>query len=271
MMSSWFTSIKYIKKMQKISYKIPEFSSMKNYPKELYCSGNEKLLECKKISIVGSRKPTQYSRQLTQELSSKLSRAGICIVSGGAMGIDAMAHSGAGSANTIAVLPCGINLKYPKVNVNLLNEIEKNGLLLSQFAPDFQATPWSFVARNELVVALGDILIVSEAELDSGSMRSVAFALAMGKEIYVLPQRLGESGATQELLKNGQAKAIYDIDAFVGEFGSLDIINAVGDDFTEFCKTNPSYEELLKKYPQRTFEAELSGEIKVVNARVNLL
>jgi DNA processing protein len=257
--------------MQKISYTIPELVFMKSYPKEIYYSGNEKLLERKKISIVGSRKPTQYSRKLTQELASKLSRAGVCIVSGGAMGIDAMAHSGARSANTIAVLPCGIHLKYPKVNVNLLSEIEKNGLLLSQFAPDFSAAPWSFVARNELVVALGDVLIVTEAELGSGSMRSVAFALAMGKEIYVLPQRLGESSATQELLKSGQAKAIYDIDAFVKQFGSVEIINAVGDDFTEFCKTNPSYEELLKKYPQRTFEAELSGEIQIVNARVQLL
>ncbi|MBU1928157.1 DNA-protecting protein DprA [bacterium] len=257
--------------MQKISHNIPELSSMKNYPKEVYYSGNEKLLERKKISIVGTRKPTKYSRQLTQELSSKLSRAGVCIVSGGAMGIDAMAHSGAGSTNTISVLPCGINLKYPKVNTNLLIDIEKHGLLLSQFALDFRAAPWSFVARNELVVALGDVLIVSEAELGSGSMRSVEFALAMGKEIYVLPQRLGESSATQELLKNGQAKAIYDIDAFVKQFGTAEIINAAGDDFTEFCKTNPSYEELLKKYPQRTFEAELSGEIKVENARVILL
>lgn len=114
---------------------------MKNYPKEIYCSGSEKLLKRKKISIVGSRKPTQYSRQLTQALASKLSLAGVCIVSGGAMGIDAMAHTGAGSANTISVLPCGIKIKYPRVNVNLLNDIEKNGLLLSQFAPDFRAAP----------------------------------------------------------------------------------------------------------------------------------
>jgi DNA processing protein len=257
--------------MQKIDYEITELSSMKNYPKEIFCSGNESLLKRKKISIVGSRKPTKYSRQVTQELALKLSRAGVCIVSGGAMGIDAMAHSGAGSANTISVLPCGIHLKYPKVNATLLSEIEKNGLLLSQFAPDFNAAPWSFVARNELVVALGDVLIVCEAELGSGSMRSVEFALAMGKEIYVLPQRLGESGATQELLKNGQAQAIYDIDAFVQKFGVEELVNVAEDEFRLFCKTNPSYEELLKKYPQRAFEAELSGEIKIVNARVKLL
>lgn len=254
--------------MQKIAQTIPELIAMKNYPKEIYSSGDEKLLDRKKISIVGTRQPTKYSRQFTHELASKLSKAGICIVSGGAMGIDAMAHSGAGSANTISVLPCGISLKYPKVNANLLSDIEKNGLLLSQFAPDFRATSWSFVLRNELVVALGDVLIVSEAELDSGSMRSVAFALAMGKEIYVLPQRLGESGATHELLKNRQAKAIHDIDEFVAKFGVIEIKSAKGDDFMEFCKTAPSYEDLLKKYPQRAFEAELSGEIRILNAKV---
>lgn len=257
--------------MHTIDYNIPELLSMKSYPKEIYYSGHEKLLERKKISIVGSRKPTQYSRQLTQVLASKLSLVGVCIVSGGAMGIDAMAHTGAGSANTISVLPCGINIKYPRVNVNLLNDIEKNGLLLSQFAPDFRAAPWSFVARNELVVALGDILIVSEAELGSGSMRSVDFALEMGKEIYVLPQRVGESSATQKLLKDSQAKAIYDIDDFVKMFGVVKIENIKGDDFREFCKTHPSYEEVLKKYPQRAFEAELSGEIRVINARVSLI
>lgn len=256
--------------MQQIDVRLPELESMKNYPKELYALGNQTLLQRKKISIIGSRKPTKYSRQMTQEIASKLSKAGVCIVSGAAMGIDAIAHHGAGSGNTIAVLPCGLEYKYPSVNKSLLESIEKNGLLISQFAPAFQATPWSFVQRNEIVVALGDVLIVGEAELGSGSMRSVEFALAMDKKIYVLPHHIGESSATQKLLQEGKAEAIYDIDAFVAIFGALESINAKGDNFTELCKTNPSYEELLKKYPQRAFEAELSGEIRVVNARVYL-
>ncbi|MGB3961276.1 MAG: DNA-processing protein DprA, partial [Sulfurimonas sp.] len=117
---------------------------LKNCPKELFYLGDNTLLDRKKISIVGSRKPTKYSRQMTQELASKLSKVGVCVVSGGAMGIDAMAHNGAGSANTIAVLPCGLEHKYPAVNAALLCDIEKKGLLLSQFAPAFRATAWSF-------------------------------------------------------------------------------------------------------------------------------
>lgn len=186
----------------------------------------------------------------------------------------------------MTVLPCGIDIKYPSVNKHLLTEIEKNALLLSQFDLGFGAAPWSFVVRNELVVALGDALVVAEAEEGSGSMRSIEFALKMGKEIYVFPQRLGESEATNNLLKEGKAKAIYDIDAFVASFCISEVPHAStisdtkstlfaspikADDFLDYCKSNPTYEEALKKYPQRVFEADLSGLIAVRNARVYLL
>lgn len=256
--------------MSRVYDNIPELLSMKSYPKDLFYNGNFALLKKPKISIVGSRKPTQYSRSMTQQLSSALSRAGVCIVSGGAMGIDAMAHSGAGSSNTIVVLPCGIDLRYPSVNKNLLDDIEKNGLLLSQFESGFTATPWSFVVRNELVVALGDVLVVGEAELGSGTMKSVEFALKMKKEIYVLPQRLGESSGTNMLLKNSLAKAIYDIDEFVSKFSLLNSV-IKKDDFLKFCMTNPTYEETLLKFPNRVFESELSGEIEIKNGRVSLI
>lgn len=255
---------------------IPELSCMKKYPSQIFYEGNLELLKSPKISIIGTRKPSKYSRSTTQQLASLLSKNGVCIVSGGAMGIDATAHLGAGSANTISVLPCGIDIKYPAVNKNLLSEIEKNGLLLSQFESGFRAAPWSFVVRNELVVALGDVLVVAEAEIGSGSMRSVEFALAMGKEIFVIPQRLQESSATNRLLQEGKATAIYDIDAFVErfattEFAHAEFAHAKSDEFLEFCKTNPSYDVALAKYPNRIFEAELSGEIKIENAKIFLL
>jgi len=245
-------------------------TQMKSYPKEIYYDGNLELLKSTKISIVGSRRPSKYSKELTYKLSSSLSKHNVCVVSGGAMGIDAIAHMGAGSSNTISVLPCGIDIKYPAVNKNLLTDIQKNGLLLSQFSEGFRATPWSFVLRNELVVALGDVLIVAEAELGSGSMRSIEFALEMGKEIFVLPQRVGESGATNELLKNYKAKAIYDIEEFVSNFSDNDL-HVTSDEFLSYCDTNPTYEDALSKYKDRIFEAELSGEITIRNGKVFLV
>ncbi len=257
--------------MGRIQELIPELASMKKYPQNLFYEGNLALLQSPKVSIVGTRKPSQYARTLTYQLASLLSKSGVCIVSGGAMGIDAIAHSGAGSSNTIAVLPCAVEIKYPHINKNLLSDIEKNGLLLSQFEEGFQATPWSFVLRNEIVVALGEVLVVAEAELGGGSMRSVEFALGMGKEIFVLPHRLGESSGTNALLQEGKAKPLYDLEAFVSRFASTTLINTKNDPFLEFCKTNPNYDVALAKYPQRVFEAELSGEIKIENAKVFLV
>ncbi len=256
--------------MAQMQENIPELSCMKKYPQSLSYSGNLELLNRTKISIVGTRKPSKYTREFTQKLASTLSKHNICVVSGGAMGVDATAHLGATSSNTIAVLACGIDIKYPAVNKNLLSDIERNGLLLSQFEVGFKARPWSFVTRNELVVALGEVLVVSEAEPGSGSMRSIEYALKMKKDIYVLPQRLGESGATNELLKSGKAKAIYNIDEFVSKFSNIstNIQHTKSDEFLEFCKTNPTYDEALVKFPNRVFEAELSGEIEVINAKI---
>ncbi|EQB40090.1 hypothetical protein M947_03450 [Sulfurimonas hongkongensis] len=257
--------------MQEAKEKISELEVMKSYPKELFFSGNTTLLTRKKVSIVGSRKPSKYSRVLTHQLASQLSKNGVCIVSGGAMGIDAIAHKAAGEANTISVLPCGINVKYPAINKNLLCDIEKEGLLLSQFKKDFKATPWSFVVRNELVVALGDVLIVAEAQLGSGSMRSVEFALKMGKEIFVLPHRVGESSGTNELLKQDKATAIYDVEEFASRYRDVDEkLEIKRDDFLEFCRSSPTYDEAQKRYPSRVFEAELGGEIVIQNGLVVL-
>ncbi len=257
--------------MRRLQEEILALQSMKKYPQELYISGNAELLQRKKVSIVGARKTSKYARELTHKLATALANVGVCVVSGGAMGVDAVAHLGAGSHNTIAVLPCGINIKYPAVNKNLLNDIERDGLLLSQFSPDFRARPWSFVTRNELVVALGEVLVVAEAELGSGSMRSIEFALQMGKEIFVFPHRLGESSATNALVQKGKAELIYDIDAFVSRFGSVEKKELIEDDFHLFCKTNPTYDAALAKFPQRVFEAELSGEIEIKNGKVFLL
>jgi len=243
-----------------------------NFELDFSYRGNLKLLKSKKISIVGSRKPSKYSREMIQKLSSLLARHGVCVVSGGAMGIDAVAHNGAGVLNTIAVLPCGINVRYPSVNKNLLNNIEKEGLLISQFKEDEKPRNYYFVQRNEVVVSLGDVLVVGEADLNSGSMRSIEFALKMKKKIYVLPQRLGESMATTKLVQENKAEFIYDIEQFVLDFVGKEALHVEDklDEFLLYCKASPSYDEALAKYPSRVFEAELSGEINILNGKVVL-
>lgn len=253
-----------------LSEHIAALESMKKYPKDIFYRGDLSLLKRKRISIVGSRTPNQYARYKTQELSSKLAKAGLSIVSGGAIGVDALAHRAAGVNNTIMVAATGIDKRYPAINAKLIEEIESQGLVLSQFAQGAGATKYSFVLRNELVVALGEVLIVTYADLDSGTMRSVEFAKQMGKKIYVLPHRIGESEGTNLLLQQGEASAIYDIESFVASFATVKSTQEESDGFRLFCQSNPTYEVALQRFGARVFEAELLGEIVVKNGVIEL-
>jgi len=251
------------------NFHIPQLDKMKEYPKELFYIGKSNLLQKKLISIVGSRRPNAYTKKFTYELAQKLSLKNICIVSGAAMGVDGLAHNGAGVSNTIAVVANGLDIRYPAVNKNLITQIEQEGLVLSQFPKTTQARLYSFVQRNEIVVALGDILIVTQADRNSGSLRSVEFALEMGKKIFTLPHRLGESLGTQDLLKNGFAEVIYDIDSFIESLGYAQE-ETQDDDILEFCKTYPTYDEAVSKFGEKIFEYELLGKIKIGNGVISI-
>ncbi|SHO81716.1 Rossmann fold nucleotide-binding protein Smf possibly involved in DNA uptake [hydrothermal vent metagenome] len=257
--------------MAKIDIDIKELHNMKKYPKELSYKGNLELLKRPKVSIVGSRRPISYTKQYTTQIVKALINRGVVIVSGGAMGVDAIAHQSATPKNSISVYATGIDIKYPSVNRNLLQSIEEEGgLVISQFKDNFKATSWSFVLRNELVVALGDILIVSEADINSGSLKSVEYAIEMGKKIFVLPHRIGESLGTNELLAKGLAKPIYDIEEFASRYGVSVNSDIVKDDFFYFCQTFPTYDEVLEKFGDRVYEAEFDEVIYIENGIVYL-
>lgn len=258
--------------MLQITEHIPPLDAMENYPKRLFYKGHLSLLQKKMVSIVGTRRPSQYTKHFTQLLAHRLSKAGVVVVSGAAMGVDAIAHRGAGLANSIAVVATGLDIRYPKINRDLIASLEQEGLVLSQFEAGFKATPWSFVVRNELVVALGEVLIVTQADLNSGSMRSVEFALKMGRPIYVLPHRIGESEGSNRLLQEGLATPIYDIDAFVSKcVPSGAKQEGARDPFVDYCSSNPHYDDALKLFGTQLYEAELEGRIEVKNGKIFLI
>jgi len=251
---------------------IRAFESMKKYPSELFFRGDLSLLERPMVSIVGTRTPSLYTQQITEQIAKALAYRGICIVSGAAMGVDACAHRAAGEENTVAVLGCGLDIRYPAINRVLIEGIEQKGLLLSPFNDGFRATKWSFVVRNELVVALGDVLIVTEADLGSGSLRSVAFAKEMGKRIYVIPHRLGESEGTNRLVQEGEAEVIYDVEAFASQFGEAVMQSSIEkDDFFYFCQSYPTLDEAIARFGDRVYEAELEGIVTIHNGIVRLV
>ena len=244
-------------------------AQMKKEPKEVFYRGDLSLLERPKISIIGTRRPSQYAQRMTAEIARRLSGAGVVIVSGAAMGIDATAHRGAGYANTIAVMANGLDIRYPAINAELIGNIEAYGLMLSMYEEGTPQARWRFVSRNEMVVALGDVLIVSEAQRDSGSMCSVSYAQKMGKKIYTFPHRMGESEGIMDLVKTGEAEIIYDIDSFVAQYGQAKVCEA--DPFLAFCLENPSYEAALRAHGEKVSLYELDGKIAVENGQIRLL
>jgi DNA processing protein len=253
-----------------INFNIDELSSMKKYPPELFYIGNLELLKRKKISIVGTRRPSSYTKEFTYKLASKFSDANVCIVSGAAMGVDAIAHQGAKSNNTIAVVANGLDIRYPSVNKNIIIDIEKNGLIISAYKEKEKARNYTFVLRNEIVVALSDFLIVTEADMNSGSLTSVNYALEMGKKVYTIPHRINESLGTQELIEQGLIEVIYDIDKFINNICGIKN-KIIEDDVLLFCRNNPSYESAISKYPNKILEYELEGKIEIKNGRIVII
>lgn len=254
--------------IKEVNFHIDKLDTMKKYPKNIYYLGNIDLLNKRTISIVGTRKPNNYTKQYTHELAKALSEHNICVVSGAAMGVDAIAHNAATPYNTIAVAGTGLDIRYPAVNRKLIEDIEKNGLMLSQFPIKTSSQRYNFPIRNEIVVSLGECLIVAQADENSGTMRSVEFALKMNKPIFVLAHRIGESVGTNKLLEQNLATAIYDIDKFIEDFVGFKNEIKHSDDFLEYCKTTPTYDDVMQKFPEKIFEYELSGKIQVTNGLV---
>ena len=229
----------------------------------LFYRGDISLLKRPKVAIVGSRKASIYSKQLTASLSYKLSKH-FTIVSGGAIGIDAIAHQNSNN-NTIMVSPCSLDIIYPKSNKKIIENIQKNSLAISEYEKDFSPKNYTFVQRNRIVVGISDLVIIVEANKDSGSMRSYEWAEKFKKPIFVLPHRINESSGTNYLLKNNLAKPIWDIDEFCNQF--FDTTNT-NDELLEFAKTNPTFEEMLKKFGEKVYEYELEGKIAIKDSKV---
>lgn len=258
--------------IKKIKCDLNTFGMISKKHDSLYCLGNTDLLLNKKISIVGSRRPSLYAQTYTHKISNELSKRGITIVSGAAMGVDAIAHKATVNYNTIAVVANGLNIHYPSVNKKLIQEIENKGLMLSQFEENEKARNYTFVQRNEVVVCLGDALIITHADLNSGSLRSAEFAIKHNKPIFVLPHRLDESLGTQHLIQEGKATPIYDIESFANRFGEIhNHKECKKDDFLTYCKKHSNYEQVFAHNEEKLLEYEIEGKIRINNGIITVV
>lgn len=187
-------------------------------PKTLFYVGNINDLDSKPVvSIVGSRAVTPYGRHVTERLARELASRGVIIVSGLALGVDAIAHAAAleTGGNTVAVLPSPVTSVYPATNRNLAQKIiEQGGALISEYGDDDRSEAFKtrFIERNRLVSGLADVLLITEASDKSGTMHTANFALEQGKTVMAVPGNITSptSAGTNNLIKTG-ALAVTDV------------------------------------------------------------
>lgn len=177
-------------------------------PAELYCLGDIPTERRPSVAIVGSRKPSSYGREVTAKIAHDLARRGVVIISGLALGVDAIAHQAALDAGgtTIALQANGLHALNPRTNRQLGEHIiEQGGAILSEYEPGIEAMKHQFLERNRLVSGLADAIIITEAAARSGSLNTAAHALEQGKEIYVVPGNITSpmSAGCNQLLRQG--------------------------------------------------------------------
>ena len=163
-------------------------------PIGLVIKGNRELLGNlgKSISIVGSRKPSQYGLSVSKKLAADGANAKLVVISGGAYGIDTAAHKGAVDAggSSVAVLAGGFNHLYPSENESLFSQISRKGLLISEVMPNVKSEPSRFLIRNRLIAALSKATVVVEAEFISGSIRTARDAAEIFRPVFAIPGQI---------------------------------------------------------------------------------
>jgi DNA processing protein len=176
-------------------------------PIVLYVRGDVRESDRFFVGIVGSRRASIYGKSMTERIAKDLSNRGICVVSGGARGIDASAHNGALAAGgrTIAVLGCGIDVAYPSEHKQLFSQIAESGAVVSEFPPGTRPEAWRFPARNRIISGLSLGTLVVQAPTDSGALITAKFAAEQGRDVFALPGNVDDirNEGSHALIRDG--------------------------------------------------------------------
>lgn len=239
------------------------------------------------MAIIGTRKPTAYGQAITHKLAYQLAKHGVVIVSGLALGVDAIAHKAALEAGgtAIAVMPGGLTHIAPRANRNLAIDILRGGgMLLSEYAPDDPIYKVNFIARNRIVSGISDGLLVVEATAKSGTMHTASFALEQGRAVMAVPGNITSpySEGCNNLIKRG-ALAVTDVKDIIEELGlntkSKQTVLPLGDTAEEhtiltLLGAGEADGEILQKNSQLTPDVfsqtltmlEITGKIRALGA-----
>ena len=190
-------------------------------PLILYYKGDATLLKRAGVGIVGSRKCTAYGQKVTREFASALAKIGAVIVSGGARGVDTVAHEAClkESGKTICVLGSGIDISYPCENQGLFQQIGQQGLMVTEYPKGFKPERWTFPMRNRIIAALSQEIIVTEAAEKSGSLITATFGEELNRRIYAIPHDITSyNGVGNHHLIEMGARILFDRPQFILEY-----------------------------------------------------
>ncbi len=179
-------------------------------PAVVFHTGDPQVVDGPRVAIVGTRRCTRYGSDVAFELGRDLASAGVGVVSGLALGIDAAAHAGvleAKAARPIAVVGNGLDRVYPERNRALWRAVAEQGVLLGEAPVGAPPERWRFPARNRIIAALADVVVVVESHASGGAMHTVAEAAARDRTVLAVPGpvRSSASGGCLELLADGCA------------------------------------------------------------------
>ncbi|MEW6429045.1 MAG: DNA-processing protein DprA [Thermodesulfobacteriota bacterium] len=176
-------------------------------PLVLFVKGDSGLLAGDCLAVVGARAASVYGLEVAEKYAAMLARAGLTVVSGMAMGIDAAAHRGCLTAGgrTIAVLGCGLDIVYPGQNRELYRRIGESGALVSEYPLGTKPDAFRFPARNRIISGLSLGVLVVEAAKRSGSLITAELALEQGREVFAIPGRVDspKSAGTHRIVQQG--------------------------------------------------------------------
>jgi DNA processing protein len=190
-------------------------------PALLYMLGSIEEKDHDSIALVGTRNPTEYGKEVTEELCGGLVQSGFTIVSGLARGIDTVVHSAAlhFGGRTIAVIGCGVDIIYPQDNIRISRQIQQRGAILSEYHIGTKPEAGNFPKRNRIIsgMTLGTVII--ESSSSGGAMITASYALDQNREIFAVPGPITEkrSNGTNTLIQQGRAKLVQSCEDIIEE------------------------------------------------------
>lgn len=234
-------------------------------PGVLYIWGKMPCVDDKlSIAMVGTRNATRYGVMASHTLSGSLSKLGVVIVSGGALGIDSASHIGTLEAGgtTICVLGCGIDTKYLHGNASMRKNIAHTGAVVSEYPPGTNAYPSNFPVRNRIISALSDGVIVVEADEKSGSLITVNHALEQGREVFAVMGNINSrySTGTNKMIKDGAIP----VTSYMDIIEAFPQFRVVTDDIPEAVLTAQNNSEINKEPVLHRTDIELTDTVKMI-------